>query len=60
MLDEYLDFLNEESETESVGGFAIDSFPTKASKRPLPVIYPESVVEDNVADQKRKKKLTRK
>jgi hypothetical protein len=42
-IEEYLDQINEDTENESVGGFAIDSFPTRASKRPLPVVYPESV-----------------
>lgn len=46
---EYLDWLNEDTENESVGGFAIDSFPTKANKRPLPVIYPgESIHPDEL------------
>lgn len=49
MLKQYLEWLNhEDEELESVGGFAIDSFPTKASKKPLTVVYPESVDVDNV------------
>lgn len=49
MLKQYLEWLNhEDEELEAVGGFAIDSFPTKASKKPLTVIYPESVDLDNV------------
>ena len=50
MLNKYLKWLNEESEpeSESVGGFAIDSFPTKANKKPLSVVYPESVNVDNI------------
>lgn len=56
MIKEYLKWLqNEETEIESVGGFAIDSFPTKANKRPLPVIYPESYDPDNVYDIKTKR-----
>jgi len=35
MLKEYLDWLNEETENENACGFAIDSFPTRAHKRPL-------------------------
>ena len=49
MLKQYLEWLNhEDEELEAVGGFAIDSFPTKASKKPLTVVYPESVDLDNV------------
>lgn len=49
MIKQYLEWLNHEDEAlESVGGFAIDSFPTKASKKPLTVVYPESVDVDNV------------
>ena len=49
MLKQYLEWLNHEDETiESVGGFAIDSFPTKSNKKPLTVVYPESVDVDNV------------
>lgn len=48
-LEMYLKKINEDTENESVGGFAIDSFPTKANKRPLPVIYPgESIHPDEL------------
>lgn len=51
MLKDYLNWLNEEVENEDACGFAIDSFPTKASKKPLPVIYPnESVNADTGFD----------
>lgn len=47
-LNNYMEQLFEEDEIdESVGGFAIDSFPTKANKKPLSVVYPESVDLDN-------------
>jgi hypothetical protein len=53
VLKQYLEWLNhEDEELESVGGFAIDSFPTKASKKPLTVVYPESVNVDNVNTKK--------
>ena len=48
MINKYLKWLYEKSETESVGSFAIDSFPTKASKKPLPVIYSEFIDLDNL------------
>ena len=49
MIKQYLEWLNHEDENlEAVGGFAIDSFPTKASKKPFSVVYPESVDVDNV------------
>jgi hypothetical protein len=47
MLKKYLKWLSEDNETESVGGFAIDSFPNKANKKPLPVVYPENIVGEN-------------
>jgi len=46
MVKRYLNWLNEDHETESVGGFAIDSFPSGANKKPLSVVYPESFVDE--------------
>ena len=48
MLNKYLKWLNEESEpeSESVGGFAIDSYDAKS--KPLSVVYPESVEEEDI------------
>jgi hypothetical protein len=49
MLKEYLDKLNEEIENEDACGFAIDSFPTRAHKRPLTDVirpaYPNEAVD---------------
>ena len=45
MLDKYLKSLSEDIENEDACGFAIDSFPTKANKRPLPVPYPNESVD---------------
>jgi len=47
-LKQYLYRLFEEEELESVGGFAIDSFPTKASKKSLiGVAYPDRIVSES-------------
>lgn len=42
LIEKYLKHLN----NEDACGFTIDSFPTKANKRPLPVPYPNEVIEE--------------
>ncbi len=45
----YLEFLSK----EDVGGFAIDSFPTKAKKNVLSVAYPNETIEEPESKRKR-------
>jgi len=54
MLKDYLNWLNEEVENEDACGFAIDSFPTKASRKPLTDIiktaYPNESIDEEIED----------
>lgn len=49
IIEFYLEYLSK----EAVGGFAIDSFPTKVNKRPLSVPYPNENIDEPETEKKR-------